>query len=137
MPVVVVLIKCRCLEKFDQAISDYTSGLAIKTQLLPFHSRGVCEAHYRLSLVLDLTPGKLSEGVRHIEQAIASLQARISVIKERLETPVDVKGKGKGVLTRDVLDTMDEDALKAELKDVEELLKDLTLKVRLIHPEPP
>lgn len=83
-------------------------------------------------MVLDLTPGKLSEGVRHIEQAMASLQARVSVIKERLETPIDLKGKGKGILTRDVLDTMDEDALKAELKDVEELLKDLALKVRLI-----
>jgi HAT1-interacting factor 1 len=121
-----------CLEKFEQAISDYSSGLAIKTQLLPFYSRQVCEAHYRLSLVLDLTPGKLSEGVRHIEQAIASLQARITVIKERLESPIDVKGKGKGIAVNDPIDTMDEAGLRTELKEVEELLKDLSLKVRVL-----
>ncbi|KAG9078547.1 hypothetical protein FS749_009423, partial [Ceratobasidium sp. UAMH 11750] len=115
-------------EKFEQAVSDYTSGLTIKTQLLPFYSRQVCEAHYRLSLVLDLTPGKLSEGVRHIEQAMSSLKARISVLKERLESRVDVKGKGKGAYMSDPLEELDEEGLKTELKEVEELLKDLLLK---------
>ncbi|CAE6440422.1 hypothetical protein ACGC1H_003590 [Rhizoctonia solani] len=117
-------------EKFEQAISDYTSGLSIKTQLLPFYSRQVCEAHYRLALVLDLTPDKLSEGARHIEQAISSLQARVTVIKDRLESLPDTKdkGKGKGVAVNDPIDTMDEAQLRAELKDVEELLNDLTLK---------
>ncbi|KAG9124013.1 hypothetical protein FRC07_013194 [Ceratobasidium sp. 392] len=115
-------------EKFENAVSDYTTGLTIKTQLLPFYSRQVCEAHYRLSLVLDLTPGKLNEGVRHIEQAISSLEARVSVLKERLESPVDVKGKGKGVYMSDPLDGLDEEGLKAELKDVEELLKDMSQK---------
>ncbi|KAG8748373.1 hypothetical protein FRC10_005920 [Ceratobasidium sp. 414] len=115
-------------EKFEQAVSDYTSGLTIKTQLLPFYSRQVCEAHYRLSLVLDLTPGKLSEGVQHVEQAMSSLKARISVLKERLESPVDVKGKGKGAYISDPLEGLDEEGLKTELKEVEELLKDLTLK---------
>ncbi|QRV88937.1 SHNi-TPR protein [Ceratobasidium sp. AG-Ba] len=116
-------------EKFEQAVSDYTSGLTIKTQLLPFYSRQVCEAHYRLSLVLDLTPGKVSEGVRHIEQAIESLKARVTVLKERLESPADVKGKGKGVYMNDPLEGMDEGGLKSELTEVEELLKDLTLKL--------
>lgn len=115
-------------EKFEQAISDYTSGLTIKTQLLPFYSRQVCEAHYRLSLVLDLTPGKINEAVRHIEQAIASLHARITVLKERLESPTDTKGKGKGVYVNDPLETMDETGLRTELKEVEGLLKDLSLK---------
>ncbi|CAE6350303.1 unnamed protein product [Rhizoctonia solani] len=117
-------------EKFEQAVSDYTSGLAIKTQLLPFYSRQVCEAHYRLALVLDLTPNKVTEGVRHIEQAISSLQARVAVIKDRLESPSDSKGKGKGkgIAVTDSIDTMDEAQLQAELKDVEELLKDLSLK---------
>ncbi|CAE6480984.1 unnamed protein product [Rhizoctonia solani] len=117
-------------EKFEQAISDYTCGLSIKTQLLPFYSRQVCEAHYRLALVLDLTPDKLSEGARHIEQAISSLRARVTVIKDRLESLPDTKGKGKGkgVAVNDPIDTMDEAQLQAELKDVEELLNDLTLK---------
>ncbi|CAE6474474.1 unnamed protein product [Rhizoctonia solani] len=115
-------------EKFEQAISDYTSGLSIKTQLLPFYSRQVCEAHYRLGLVFDLTPDKLSEGIRHIEQAISSLKARVTVIKDRLDSPPDTKGKGKGLAISDPIDAMDEVQLQAELKDVEELLKDLSLK---------
>ncbi|KAH7335183.1 hypothetical protein B0J17DRAFT_668979 [Rhizoctonia solani] len=117
-------------EKFEQAISDYTSGLSIKTQLLPFYSRQVCEAHYRLGLVFDLTPDKLSEGIRHIEQAISSLKARVTVIKDRLDSPPDNKGKGKGkgLAVNDPIDTMDEVQLQAELKDVEELLNDLSLK---------
>ncbi|KAG8689667.1 hypothetical protein FRC11_001335 [Ceratobasidium sp. 423] len=117
-------------EKFEQAISDYTSGLNIKTQLLPFYSRQVCEAHYRLGLVFDLTPNKMSEAIRNIEQAISSLQARVTVIKDRLESPPDTKGKGKGkgIAVNDPIDTMDEAQLQAELKDVEELLRDLSLK---------
>jgi hypothetical protein len=70
--------------------------------------------------------------VRHIEQAIASLEARVSVLKERLETPADVKGKGKGAFVHDPLEGLDEEGLKAELKEVEELLKDLSLKVWLL-----
>ncbi|KAF8757939.1 SHNi-TPR [Rhizoctonia solani] len=127
-------------EKFEQAISDYTSGLAIKTQLLPFYSRQVCEAHYRLALVLDLTPNKMSESIRHIEQAISSLQARVTVIKDRLESPPDIngKGKGKGIAINDSIETMDEKQLKTELKDVEELLKDLSTKHEdmKVAPEP-
>ncbi|CAE6402252.1 unnamed protein product [Rhizoctonia solani] len=117
-------------EKFEQAIADYTSGLAIKTQLLPFYSRQVCEAHYRLALVIDLTPNKANEGIRHMEQAISSLQARVTVIKDRLESPPDTKGKGKGkgIAVNDSIDAMDEVQLQAELKDVEQLVKDLSLK---------
>ncbi|CAE6413077.1 unnamed protein product [Rhizoctonia solani] len=117
-------------EKFEQAISDYTSGLNIKTQLLPFYSRQICEVHYRLCLVFDLTSNKMNEAIRHIEQAISSLQARVTVIKDHLESPQDTKGKGKGkgIAVNDPIDTMDEAQLQAELKDVEELLKDLSLK---------
>ncbi|CAE7219627.1 unnamed protein product [Rhizoctonia solani] len=117
-------------EKFEQAILDYTSGLSIKTQLLPFYSREVCEANYRLALVLDLTPNKLSEAIRHIEQAMSSLKARATVIKDRLESlPVtEGKGKGKGIAINDPIDTMDEAQLQTELKEVEELLKDISLK---------
>ena len=48
------------VEKFDQAISDYTAGLAIKDDLLPLSSRQIAEAHYKLSIVLDLTSGSLA-----------------------------------------------------------------------------
>ncbi|CUA78066.1 NASP-related protein sim3 [Rhizoctonia solani] len=115
-------------EKFEQAILDYTSSLSIKTQLLPFYSRQVCEAHYRLALVLDLTQNKLSEGIRHMEQAISSLKARVTVIKDRLDSPPDTNGKGKGIAINDPIDTMDEAQLQAELKEVEELVNDLSIK---------
>ncbi|KAG8904553.1 hypothetical protein FRC01_008683, partial [Tulasnella sp. 417] len=77
-------------EKFDQALSDYSSGLTLKEKLLPFHSRQVAEAHYRLSLAMDLTPGKLSGAVGHAEKALKSVDERLALLKAKLaDAPSD------------------------------------------------
>ena len=79
-------------EKFDQAITDYTAGLSLKTQLLPLSSRQIAEAHYKLSMVLDLTSGRLAQAIEHAEGALNSVEARLEELRMGLRgelPPVD------------------------------------------------
>lgn len=143
-------------EKFDQAASDYTSGLHLKTQLLPFHSRQIAEAHYRLSMVLDLTPGKLAAAIDHAEKAVESVTARLEALNAALETapskteqevkpeaaPVDIKGKGKasgmlGNLANDTIDGLRKEQIVSQIKEFEELRNDLTTKVWVMYTSDP
>ncbi|EIN09667.1 hypothetical protein PUNSTDRAFT_113095 [Punctularia strigosozonata HHB-11173 SS5] len=132
-------------EKFDQAISDYRAGLALKEELLPLSSRQLAEAHYKLSLVLDMTSGKLSEAIVHAQRALDSTEARLTELRDRLqkgdqppptldEAPADPKGKGKAkwtgqALVKDSVDKMSKSQVEAEIRELSELKEDLALKV--------
>ena len=114
------------------------SALAIKERILPNSSRQIAELHYRLSIALDLTPGKLGEAINHVEKALENINERLTGIKERLSKGVepvasndDPKGKGKAKATGlyDSIQTLSESQLQHELKDLEELKQDLVLKV--------
>ncbi|KAG5647843.1 hypothetical protein DXG03_007767 [Asterophora parasitica] len=129
-------------EKFDQAITDYEAGLALKSQLLPISSRQIAEAHYKLSMVLDLTPGRLSEAIVQAEKALESVESRLAELRDGLsgqlpllpqeETP-SAKGKGKATGTRlvrdDLVQKMSKPQIEAEIKELGELREDLALKV--------
>lgn len=138
----------RLLEKFEQAATDYTAGIQLKSEILPFHSRQIAEAQYKLSMVLDLTPGKLAAAIEHAEKALQSVQARLDALNLALEhapkseeepktesAPVDVKGKGKasgmlGNLANDSIEGLKKEQIEAQIKEFEELKGDLTTKVR-------
>jgi HAT1-interacting factor 1 len=130
-------------EKFDQAIKDYTAGLDLKQELLPLSSRHIAEAHYRLCLVLDMTPGQLSSAISHVEKALRSVEARLEELRvgpqQRSAPPSsasDSKGKGKGtvvassLLKGDSVYDLTPQEIEAELKEMDELRSDLMLKVR-------
>ncbi|KAG9001498.1 hypothetical protein FRB94_006560 [Tulasnella sp. JGI-2019a] len=142
-------------EKFDQAAADYTAGINLKTQLLPFHSRQIAEAHYRLSMVLDLTPGKLAAAVEHADKALASVTARLDALKVAAETapskteddpkvevaPIDIKGKGSsstilGSLANDTIDGLKKEQIESQIKEFEELKNDLATKVEDLRTAP-
>lgn len=131
-------------EKFDQAITDYAAGTALKAELLPISSRQIAEAHYKLSMVLDLTSGRLGDAIEHAEKALESVEARLAELRNGLsgqlkfepetESKKDIKGKGKAKpnvkLVRDALvQNMSKPQLESEIKDLEELRDDLALKV--------
>ena len=132
-------------EKFDQAITDYEAGLALKTKLLPVSSRQIAEAHYKLSMVLDLTPGRLSDAITHAAKALQSVEARLVELSAGLagqlpplsaqEQPPapDAKGKGKAVGGRlirdDHVQNMTKTQIENETKELEGLRDDLALKV--------
>lgn len=132
------------LEKFDQAISDYESGLTLKATLLPLSSRQIAEAHYKLSIVLDLTSGRLSDSISHAEKALESVETRLAELKAALSSenkpepqaePVDTKGKGKATGSRLARDNpaagMTKGQIEGELKELTGLKEDLAMKVRL------
>lgn len=131
------------VEKFDQAITDYSAGLELKVELLPQSSRQLAEIHYKLCIVLDMSSGHLSDAIEHAEKALASVEARLAELRnaasgqmkfEPTEKP-DSKGKGKAaargprLLGEDAIQNMDSAKIAAEIKEMEGLREDLALKV--------
>lgn len=105
-------------------------------------SRQIAEAHYKLSIVLDLTSGRLSDAIEHAEKALESVLERIQELKDGLKgelppVPVvdraDRKGKGKEVpsvsLAGDSVRNMSRSQMESELQEMEGLKEDLALKV--------
>ncbi|KAF9778402.1 hypothetical protein BJ322DRAFT_1092908 [Thelephora terrestris] len=136
-------------EKFDQAVKDYTTGLILKQELLPLSSRHIAEAHYRLCLVLDMTPGQLSSAISHVEKALQSVEARIGELRvgpQQQSAPPssasDSKGKGKGkavassLLKGDAVQDLSPQEIEAELKEMDELRSDLMLKIEELKTAP-
>jgi HAT1-interacting factor 1 len=135
-------------EKFDQAIVDYEAGLALKIELLPISSRQIAEAHYKLSMVLDLTSGRLADAIVHAEKALESVESRLAELRDGLsgqlppvpEAKASPKGKGKGKATGtrlvryDLVQKMSKAQIEAEVKELSGLKEDLALKVRVVFP---
>ncbi|KAG2141246.1 hypothetical protein DEU56DRAFT_734341 [Suillus clintonianus] len=136
-------------EKFDQAITDYSEGLALKIDLLPISSRQIAEAHYKLSIVLDLTSGRLSDAILHAEKALESVDARLAELRDGMdgkllpvpsqEAKADKKGKGKAVgsgVFADSVRHLTKTQMEAEIKECEGLKEDLALKVEELKTTP-
>ncbi|KAI9456897.1 hypothetical protein F5148DRAFT_354909 [Russula earlei] len=133
-------------EKFDQAITDYSSGLALKTELLPLSSRQLAEAHYKLSIALDLTAGRLADAIHHAQRAVDSIEARLVELQAglagTLPEPSDVKVKDKGggkqalVASEELVQNRSMSQIEAEIKELGELKQDLVLKVEELKSAP-
>ena len=131
-----------CIEKFDQAITDYSSGIALKTDLLPLSSRQLAEAHYKLSIALDLTAGRLADAIHHAQRALESIEARLVDLQAGLAgtlpplpEPSETNGKGKGkgkevaLAQEELVQNRSKAQIEAEIKELGELKQDLALKV--------
>ncbi|KAJ7098731.1 hypothetical protein B0H15DRAFT_878570 [Mycena belliarum] len=129
-------------EKFEQAITDYEAGLALKGGLLPRSSRQIAEAHYKLSMVLDLTSGRLGDAITHAEQALDSIECRLAALADAsvggASAPADPKGKGKGKgPARDgEIGVMTPAQVDAERKELAGLKEDLAIKVEELKTRP-
>ncbi|KAJ3808620.1 hypothetical protein EV368DRAFT_89029 [Lentinula lateritia] len=137
-------------EKFDQGITDYEVGLTLKSKLLPLSSRQIAEAHYKLSIVLDLTPGRLSDSIKHADQALRSIESRLEELQLAKENPSslakdvkpDPKGKGKGKalavagINSDAVQNMSATQIEGELKELAELKEELALRIEELKMAP-
>ncbi len=114
--------------------------MALKVELLPFSSRQIAEAHYKLSIVLDLTSGRLADSIVHAEKALQSLESRLTELlaalpnSSTLPPPVqqDPKGKGKATkpVSEDAVERLTTSQIENEIKELKGLKDDLVLKVR-------
>ena len=131
------------VEKFEQAITDYSSGIALKTELLPLSSRQLAEGHYKLSIALDLTAGRLADAIHHAQRALESIEARLVELRAGLAgtlpplpEPSDTNGKGKGkqvtLAQEELVQNRSKAQIEAEIKELGELKQDLALKVCLV-----
>ena len=129
---------CFLAEKFDQAITDYEVGLELKIDLLPTSSRQIAEAHYKLSMVLDLTSGRLSDAIIHVQKALESVESRLAELRDGLAgqlpplPPQDIKGKSKSssrLARDDCVQNMSKTQMESEIKELGGLRDDLALKV--------
>ncbi|KIY48125.1 hypothetical protein FISHEDRAFT_43891, partial [Fistulina hepatica ATCC 64428] len=138
-------------EKFDQAADDYQMALELKNQLLPLSSRQIAEAHYKLSMVLDMTPGRLSDAISHAQKAVASVEARLAELRDGLAGNLQAQGvqapfggapgpstdkcqdKGKGkhppLCSEHAVVNLTHAQMESEIEELEPLREDLLLKV--------
>ena len=92
-------------------------------------------------MVLDLTSGRLSDAISHAEQALQSVEDRLTELKKGLagelpplpEPVQDTKGKGKSTQMRlirdDYVQNMSKSQIESEIKELSGLKDDLALKV--------
>jgi HAT1-interacting factor 1 len=94
-------------------------------------------------MVLDLTPGRLSDSIVHAEKALESVETRLAELRDGLngqlvpiprEEAKEPKGKEKSWGSKLIRDSMIQEMSKAqiegEIKELEGLRGDLALKVR-------
>ncbi|KAF8586365.1 hypothetical protein K439DRAFT_1387288 [Ramaria rubella] len=138
-------------EKLEQAVSDYTTAVALKTDILPRSSRQIAEVHYKLCIVYDMTAGRLAHAIEHAKRAEASVQARLdeitthlktSSIKDRVQLEIKVDTKGKGKATSSMtgaelsLEEMTKAQLESEVQELKGLLEDVSLKIEELKSSP-
>ena len=103
-------------ENFDQAVTDFTSAVEIKTQLLAQDDRERAEAHYKLALAYEYT--------EQTEAAIEQVNASIQVLQKKMESlNGTTEGKGKG--TAPVLSEQE----AQEVKEIESLFPEMEAKL--------
>ena len=120
--------------------------------MLPLSSRQLAEAHYKLSIALDLTAGRLAEAIHHAQRALESIEARLVELQAGLAgtlpplpEPSDTNGKGKGkgkgkqvtLAQEELVQNRSKAQIEAEIKELRELKQDLALKVRFSFWHPP
>lgn len=113
--------------------------MKLKNEILPLHHRQIAEAHYKLGLVLDLTSGRLGDAITHVQKAVESIDRRLELLRLRSGSgvpdtpPDDAKGKGKAPASalskNDPIVSLAMDQMEAEIKEFEELKKELENKV--------
>lgn len=120
------------VENFPQAVEDYKTSLQTFTSILPFESREIASAHFKLGVVLESVAEGRQEALENIEKAIESVEARReSVIDGSVVGGAEGKGKGKGKGKAEGNLKLDEEERKRQEKECDELLIDLKAKVSI------
>ncbi|KAH8832902.1 hypothetical protein DL96DRAFT_1677194 [Flagelloscypha sp. PMI_526] len=120
-------------EKFDQAILDYEEAAHLKADLLPLSSRQIAEVHYKLSIVLDLTSGRLSEAITHADKALKSIDSRLKELEDMLPSATE---NGQADAPLDSVKRLSKEQAEKELKELHSLREDLALKVEELKTSP-
>ncbi|SNX84238.1 uncharacterized protein MEPE_02946 [Melanopsichium pennsylvanicum] len=121
-------------ENFTQASADYKVSLELLEPLLNPHSRRLGEAHLRLGLALEYHPDvEQRKGAQvHVQAASDVLAARVAAIQGRIINPSSSDTVDKAEVKEekdDLANLTDKAALEKELKDIQEMKKELDTKL--------
>ncbi|ORX33867.1 hypothetical protein BD324DRAFT_206499 [Kockovaella imperatae] len=111
-------------ENFTQAVQDYTSALEIKSALLPSSARSLASVHYQLATVLEFTPNRRADALKHVESAVTGFKARLAELASDSEQSDEVK-------------KLSEKEKEKEVEDVKALIGDLEVKIEELKAAPP
>lgn len=131
-------------ERFDEAITDFTSAAAIKDELFPKASSIVAEAHYKLSLALEfeslsaVRAAQAQDGEPNMVPANEKPEVNEELReKSRLETGIAVESIKLRVAEEEAkLANLSGEAAKAkgrEIEDVKDILKEMEDRVSPLH----
>jgi HAT1-interacting factor 1 len=129
-PSLVELILCDA-ENFPQAVSDYTSSLSIKMKLLPSSSRELASVHYRLATVLEFTPQRRGDSLKHVQSALSAFKERKSQLQAAISSPSDTN-----ISIEEDVKKMSTKQRADELSDVQGLIGDLESKIEELKSAP-
>ncbi|KDE07400.1 hypothetical protein MVLG_02267 [Microbotryum lychnidis-dioicae p1A1 Lamole] len=102
-------------EKFDLAIKEYESALAILTSVLEPSNRTLSELHMLIALAYDMIPDSVPQAVHHAEQSKAVLLTKLAELEK-------VQKEGGDAGTGD-------DRVEKEIVDIKELIGELEEKI--------
>ncbi|SGY15041.1 BQ5605_C013g07219 [Microbotryum silenes-dioicae] len=102
-------------EKFDLAIKEYESALAILTSVLEPSNRTLSELHMLIALAYDMIPDSVPQAVHHAEQSKAVLLTKLAELEK-------VQKEGGDAGTGD-------DRVQKEIVDIKELIGELEEKI--------
>ncbi|WFD33606.1 hypothetical protein MCUN1_000419 [Malassezia cuniculi] len=118
-------------ENFEQASSDYGEALKILQDILPSHSRRLADAQLRLGLALEFHPEveRRADAEKHVRLARTVLNTRADILRKLSEgTTEDVPEE---------LAKLSKEKVADELKDVDELIGELNVKLEEFRTAPP
>ena len=118
-------------ENFEQASTDYEEALSILEPLLPPFSRRLADAQLRLGLALEFHPVLECRGdaEKHVRLARTVLSTRADTLRKIQDGSADE--------VPDELAKFSREKVADELKDVEELIGDLDIKLEEFRTAPP
>ncbi|KAI7871093.1 hypothetical protein BDF14DRAFT_1950639 [Spinellus fusiger] len=114
---------CLETERFDDALTEYQQAIHIKKTHLSHDNRQLAEAHYKHALALEFS-GQLPLALTEIENAVAVVKRRLSLLESSLSQ--DIKGKGKSKADDKV---PGEEETKKEMDEIRDILPDMEAKV--------
>lgn len=122
-------------ENFEQASVDYEASLNLLAPMVPPYARRLSDAHLRLGLALEFHPEQSRRKLAkdHINQAAHVLRHRLNQISHINEHRDAAPEKHDSDV--DGIWQLDEDQIRREEKDVQEMLQDLSVKVSDAHAE--
>ncbi|SCZ87418.1 BZ3500_MvSof-1268-A1-R1_Chr2-2g04884 [Microbotryum saponariae] len=105
-------------EKFDLAIKEYESALAILTSVLEPSNRTLSELHMLIALAYDMIPDSVPQAVHHAEQSKAVLLTKLAELEKAQKEGGDA-GAGDDRVQKEIID------IKELIGELEEKIEDL------------